>query len=156
MTQPVAETNEWDRLAGSSPGSEPRADVWTEVHEHVQAQLARLESEVRRRVPGVRVDKGRTKGGRFYLFSYLTFSMPGSGLDPVVTGITFTPADEAVTIEADVGGEQSGDPIYSSPTKSVPNSRNEFLAAAADSAREQCQCADAIAAALKDESRRVE
>lgn len=102
------------------------------------------------------MDKGRTKGDRFYLFSYLTFSIPGSGLDPVVTGMTFTPADQAVTIEADVSGEQTGDPIFSAPTKCVANSSNELLAAAADSARTLCQSAGAIAAALKDESRRVE
>lgn len=155
MTQPVAPTDQWDRLAGSSLGSEPRADLWTDIHDQVQGQLTRLESEVRARVPGVRVDKGRTKGDRFYLFSYLTFSIPGSGLDPVVSGMTFTPADQAVTIEADVSGEQTGDPIFSAPTKSVANSSQELLAAAADSARKLCQSADVIAAALKDESRRV-
>ncbi len=99
---------------------------------------------------------GLTKGDRFYLFSYRTFSMPDSGLDPVVSGMTFRPAEEAVTVDADVSGEQTGDHISFVPSKTVANTRNELLAAAGESARKLCQSADAIAAALKDASRRVE
>jgi hypothetical protein len=130
--------------------------LWTEVHEQVQGQLALLESDVRGRVPEVRVDEGQTRGDRFYLFSYRTFLIPDSGLDPVVSGITFTPAQQRVTIEADVSGEQSGDCISSVPTKTVAHSREELLAAAGESARKLRRSAEAIAAALKDPSRRVE
>jgi hypothetical protein len=63
--------------------------------------------------------------------------------------MTFTPADQAMTIEADVRGEQTGNPTYSAPTKSVANSSKELLAAAADSACKLCESAEAIAAGLK-------
>jgi hypothetical protein len=134
----------------------PTSNLWTEVHEEVQGQLGRLESEVRQRVPEVRVDRGRTKGERFYLFSYTTFSIPDSGLDPVVSGLTFTPAQQGVTIQADISGEQSGDSIASVPSKAVANRRNDLLAAAGELARKPCQSAEAIATALKDASRRIE
>ena len=107
-------------------------------------------------VAEVRVDAGRTEGNRFFLFSYRTFSMPHSTLDPVVAGITFIPARQAVTVEADVSGERTGDWISSVPSKTVANSREELVAVARDSARKLCQSADAIAAALTDPSRRVE
>jgi hypothetical protein len=74
----------------------------------------------------------------------------------VVSGITFTPAQEGVTIEADVSGEQTGDCISSVSRKTVANSREELLAAASESAQKLCQSADAIAAALEDPSRRLE
>jgi len=156
VAQPAAQPDNLDRLADLSRGSEVSSDLWTEVHEQIQGQLACLESEVRRRVAGVRVTNGLTKGDRFYLFSYRTFSMPDSGLDPVVSGMTFRPAEEAVTVDADVSGEQTGDHISFVPSKTVANTRNELLAAAGESARKLCQSADAIAAALKDASRRVE
>jgi len=151
MTQPITDNS--DRLANLSPESDVNTDLWTEVHEQVQRQLAGLESEVRRRVAGVRVDKGRTKGERFCLFSYRTFSIPDSGLDPVVSGMTFTPAEQGVTVEGDASGEQTGDHISSVPSKTVANSREELLATARESARALCQSAAAIAAALRDASR---
>jgi hypothetical protein len=156
MTHPLVRTDNLDHAAALSSGSGGSPDLWTEIQEQVQEQLAQLEKEVRRRVAPVRVDKGRTQGDRFYLFSYRTFSIPDSGLDPVVSGITFTPAQEGVTIEADVSGEQTGDCISSVSRKTVANSREELLAAASESAQKLCQSADAIAAALEDPSRRVE
>jgi hypothetical protein len=155
MTQPIAGTDHLDRPSALSPKSDGSPDLWTEVHEQVQGQLAFLEREVCRRLAGVRVDKGRTKGDRFYLFSYRTFSIPESGLDPVVSGITFTPAQQGVAIEADVSGERTGDCIASVPSKTVAHSRQELLAAASESARKLCQSADAIAAALQNPSRAV-
>ena len=77
-------------------------------------------------------------------------------LDPVVAGMTFTSADEGVTVEADVSGEETGDIIFSLPSKTVAGSSEELLAAARESARNLCQSARAIAAALTDPSRRVE
>jgi hypothetical protein len=125
------------------------------VHDEIQKQLVVLETEVRRNVAGVRVDAGRTKGEKFFLFSYRTFSMPDSAVDPVVVGMTFTPDPQGVTVQADVSGEQAGDQISSVPSKTVTNSREELLAAAGESARRLCRSAPAIAAALRDPSRRV-
>lgn len=156
MTQPVARADKLDRAASLSTEADGTPDFWSEVHEHVQQQLAVLESEVRRRVAGVQVDKGRTQGNQFYLFSYRTFSIPDSGLDPVVSGVTFTPAQQGVTVEADVSGEQMGDCISSLPSRTVANRREEILAAAGESAVKLCQSAEAIAAALGGSSRRVE
>lgn len=147
---PVARTEYLDRLAALP--SEP-LDA---VHHEVQEQLALLESEVRRRVPRVRVEAGRTSGSAYFLFSYRTFSLPDSDLDPVVAGITFTPAHPGVTLEADVSGEQTGDPIFSLPPKTVTDSTEELSAAARESARSLFRAAEAIAGALQDRSRRID
>ncbi|MBI3412117.1 MAG: hypothetical protein HY040_27615 [Planctomycetes bacterium] len=155
MTRPVAQTHNLNELE-CVPSSDVSPDLWTVVHEQVQEQLALLESEVRRRVAEVRVDKGRTRGERYYLFTYRTFSIPGSGLDPIVTGVTFTPAKGSVSVDADVSGEQTGDCIATVPSKTVANSREDLLAAAGESAGKLCQWGEAIALALKDPSRRGE
>ena len=154
--RPVARKDYLDRLAALSPRPDVTGELWTEVHDEVQEQLVLLETELRRKVAGVRVDVGRTKGDKFFLFSYRTFSMPDSALDPVVVGMTFTPAHQGVTVEADVSGEQTGDWISAVPGKTVANTRGELLTAACESARKLCQSAEAIAAALTDPSRRVE
>ena len=154
--QPVARKEHLDRLAALSPGPAFTPELWTKVHDEVQEQLVLLETEVRRKVAGIRVDAGRTKGDKFFLFSYRTFSMPDSAVDPVVVGITFTPAHQGVTVEADVSGEQTGDCISAVPGKTVVNSKEEVLAAACELARKLCQSAEAIASALNDPSRRVE
>jgi hypothetical protein len=153
---PVARREYLDRLAAFPPRPAFSQELWTKVHDEVQKQLALLEAEVRRKVAGIRVDAGRTKGEKFFLFSYRTFSMPNSDLDPVVVGMTFTPAHQGVTVQADVSGEQTGDWISSAPSKTVANSREELLVAARESARRLCQSAEEIAVALKYPSRRVE
>jgi hypothetical protein len=153
---PVARKEYLDRLAALPARPASIAELWTKVHEEVQEQLVLLESEVRRKVAGIRVEAGQTKGDKFFLFSYRTFSKPDSELDPVVVGLTFTPAHQGVTVEADVSGEHTGDWIASVPSKTVANSTDELLAATRDSAQKVCQSADAVAAALKDLSRRVE
>ncbi|HUY33715.1 MAG TPA: hypothetical protein VMV69_13275 [Pirellulales bacterium] len=152
---PFALTDDLDRLAASpeEPGITP--EFWPELHSEIQRQLALLEGEVRRQVPGVRVVGGRTRGEQFCLFSYLTFSMPDSDIDPVVVGITFTPSDEGVTVEADVSGERFGDLISTVYRTTVGNSTHELLAAACDFARELGGSVDAIRGALNDASRRV-
>jgi hypothetical protein len=152
----VARKEYLDRLAALPPRPAVTPELWTKVHDEVQEQLVLLEIEVRRKVAGIRVDPGRTKGDKFFLFSYRTFSIPDIAIDPVVVGMTFTPAHQGVTVEADVSGEQSGDCISFVPSKTVANSREELLAAARESARKLCQSAEAIAAALTDPARRVE
>ena len=156
MTQPAARADDLDCAAALSPGMAGALDFWTEVHEHVQQHLAVLESEVRRRVAGVKADKGRTQGKQFYLFSYQTFSLPNSRLDPVVCGITFTSAGQSVTIDADISGEQLGDLISAVPSRTVAHRREEILAAADESAHQLCQSGEGIAAAIENSSRRPE
>ena len=73
-----------------------------------------------------------------------------------MVGMTFTQADEGVDVEANVSGEQTGDLISSTPNRMTTDSRNELLAAARKSAWELRKSAKAIAAALKNPSRRVE
>src|SRR5438067_1673544 len=102
---PVARMGYLDRLAALPPTPAFTPELWTKVHDEVQEQLELLETEVRRKVAGVRVDAGRTKGDMFFLFSYRTSSMPDTALDPVVVGMTFTPEHQGVTVEADVSGE---------------------------------------------------
>lgn len=155
MSQPVAGTNALSNVATVTPRVDGTPDIWTELHELIQRTLANLESEIRHRVDGVRVARGRTKGNHFYLFSYLTFSIPNAELDPVVCGIAFKPADQGVTIEADISGEQTGDCISAVPSKTVANAREELLKAADELAHQLCKSTDAIETALNNASRRV-
>jgi hypothetical protein len=152
----VARKEYLDRLAALPPGPALTPEVWSEVHDEVQRQLVILETEVRRKLRGIRGAAGRTQGDRFFLFSYRTFSLPDSVLDPVVAGITFTPAGQSVTVVADVSGEGNGDMIFFVPSKMVADSREGLLEAARESARELCRSADVIAKALLDPARVVE
>ena len=143
-------------LEALSPRSELTPELWTNINDEFQERLKLLETEIRRQMPGVQVTTGRTKGENFFLFSYCTFSMPGSAIDPVVVGITFTPAHSDVAVAADASGEQTGDLIFSTPIKTVANSREELLATARTSAWERCQSAAAIVAAIQEASRMVD
>jgi hypothetical protein len=151
---PVPQWKHLDRLAIDASTLDAR-ELWTAVHDGVQEELAVLEAEVRESVAGVCAATGSTRGGYYLLFSYLTFSLPDSEVDPVVVGMTFTSADGGIAVEGDVSGEQTGDLISSAPNRMVPDSRNELLAAARESARELCQSANVIAFALRNPSRRV-
>ncbi len=115
-----------------------------------------MEAGVRRQLAGVRVAADRTSGEHFFLFSYRTFSTPDSALDPVVAGVTFTPAGQGVAVEADASGEQTGDRIATVPPRTVAPTREALLAAAHESARLLCQSAGAVAAAVRDPNRRAE
>lgn len=141
-------------LEASAPWPALTPELWNQIHDEVQEQLQLLETEVHRKTPEIRVNADRTKGDSFFLFSYRTFSVPDSDLDPVVAGITFTPAPHGVTVEADVSGEQTGDCLLSLSSKTFANSLEELLAVAHKAAARTCQAADAIVAALKDSSRR--
>lgn len=155
--EPVARWEDLDRLAAFLPSRTTMSQGWwTQLHDEIQEQLAPLENAVRREVAGIRVDQGRTQGENFALCSYRVFSMPESGLDPVVVGITFTTANQRVTVEGDVSGEQTGDLIFSVPSQRVGNSNDEILAVAHEVAHQLCHSAEAIAAALKNPSRGVE
>jgi hypothetical protein len=154
--QPVTRMEYLDRLAPLSPTLDVAPELWSAVHEEIQRQLLLLETDVRRKLPGVRVAPGRTHGSGFFFFSHRTFSIPDSAVDPVVAGLTITPADRGMTVEADVSGEQTGDWIASVPTKTVVDATEDLLAAVRESARQLCQFAEAIAAALQDSSRRIE
>jgi hypothetical protein len=145
-----------ERLAALSLSPDAALDLWTAVHEEVQGQLALLETEVRHKAGALRVQAGRTKGDRFFLFTYRTFSLPGSELDPVVVGLTFIPNGEGVTVEADVSGEGTGDSVWSVPNKTVAKSREELVEAARELAQNLCPAASAIVAALKEDNCKVE
>lgn len=153
--QPVALNENLDRLAAFPPGPALTSEIWSELHVEVQRQLVTLETEVRRKLPGIQVAAGRTQGDHFLLFSYRTFSLSDSALDPVVAGMTFTRAGQGVTVEADVSGEGNGDRIFFVPSKTV-DSREGLLEAARQSARELCRSAEVIAKALMDPARIVE
>lgn len=152
---PVTRWTDLPRLAVVASSPDTRG-FWTEVHDGVQEQLALLEHDVRQYVAEVQVATGRTHGKHFLLFSYLTFSLSESDIDPVVVGLTFTQADQGIDVQADVSGEQIGDLISSVPNRMVPDSRDTLLAAARESAQELRQSAKAIAASLRDSSRTVE
>jgi hypothetical protein len=130
--------------------------LWNQLHDEVQLQLQLLEAEVRRKLAGLRTEVGRTKGSTFFLFSHRTFSVPENGLDPVVAGMTFTKAEQGVTVEADVSGEQIGDFVYTVPRKIVAPNKEELLLATRESARTLTQSAEAIANSLRNPSRKVE
>jgi hypothetical protein len=143
-------------LAAPAPPRDHATDLWGEVHEEFQAHLAPLEAQLRSRVREIAVTQGRTRGESFLLFSYRKFSLPGSQLDPLVVGVTFTAADHGVVAEADASGEERGDLIVSLPAASVPQAREQLLAVARDCAGKLCQSAGIIAAALMDQLRRLD
>jgi hypothetical protein len=153
---PVFRKEYLDRMAALAPRPLLGADFWTKIHDAVQEQLVLLEGEVHRQLPGVHTVAGRTQGTRFSLFSYRTFSLPDSALDPVVVGIIFTTAANGVTLEGDVSGEQTGDGLFRLPRKTVANSRDELLAAACETAGQLRQSAEVVTAALQDSSRTSE
>jgi hypothetical protein len=152
---PVGRTEHLERLAilADQPAD---AEWWDDVHETVQVELALLEVKIRRTVPGIRVDAGRTRGDRFHLFSYRTFSLPDGHVDPVVAGVTFSPTPNGVAVEADISGEQTGDWIVAARSTTVAPSYDALLKVAHDLARQLCDSAAAIATALMDSSRSVD
>lgn len=152
---PVARKDHLERLEALPDEAASMRGLWDDLHSEIQEQLAILETEVRQKVTGIRVAAGRTQGEQFFLFSYRTFSIPGSMLDPVVAGVTFVPADQGVAVDADVSGEHNGDGIFLVPSKTVGDSREGLLEAARESARELCRSAEAIAKALADQARIV-
>jgi hypothetical protein len=153
--QAVARGEYLERLAALPPRSILTPEFWGQVNAEIQEQLMPLDAEVLRALPAIRVSAGSTKGNAFFLFSYRTFSTRNANLDPVVAGITFTRADNRITIEADVAGEESGDCIASVPSTTVGISRQEILAAARDSARQLRASVAPIVAALRDTSRKT-
>jgi|GEM_PF-3505000 hypothetical protein len=152
---PVARWEDLHRLAALRDQANG-LDVWDSVHDEIQAQFALLEGDIRGKVSASRATCGRTSGEEFFLFSYRTFSMPDTSIEPVVAAITFTPAGEDVQVEADISGEQTGDLIFSPQPKVVAESENAVLSAARELAVELRQAKDLIVRALHDHSRRVE
>jgi hypothetical protein len=92
--------------------SDETDEFWIAVHEDVQKVLEYLAVSVLELLPEVQVVSGFTQGTGYYLFSYKTFFLAGSEIDPVVAGVTFSKEKNfGVSIEADISGEQRGDLI---------------------------------------------
>ena len=104
---------------------------WTEVDDAIQSELASIDDAVAEMLPAARVARGRTRGTVFFLFSYRTYSLPGSPVDPVVVGITVLPAEAGMSVSAGVSGEQTGDIVRELPDEIVPFRRRETMAQAA-------------------------
>ncbi|MBW3598251.1 MAG: hypothetical protein KY475_13390 [Planctomycetes bacterium] len=153
---PVGSNDYLDRLGVLPPQPDFPPKVWTAVHHAVQEELAALEVAVRRKTPQLSVRRGHTTGESFFLFSYVSFSTSDPARDPVVAGVTFTPTERGVTLEADVSGEQSGDYVASSRIETVAGDNDELLATARELTRYLCQSAEAIAAAINEPSSQVE
>jgi hypothetical protein len=154
--EPTARIHGLDRLAVLASFSDSGADYWPEIDAEVQDRLGLLDKNVRGQKADVRVRKGRTQGEQFFLFTYRTYSTPDENLDPVVAGVTFGVAEGAVSIEADISGERTGDVILSLPTKIVPKVRDAVIEAACDLASELSRSSDLIVAGLNNASRRIE
>ena len=112
----------------------------TEIHEDVQRILASLDQRVKAHVASLKVSPGSTRGRGFYLFSYRTYSQTDTTtIDPVVVGLTLTPAAPReggwVLLDADISGESTGDSIMLHTRRTVPATRDELLRAR-DLARE--------------------
>jgi hypothetical protein len=152
---PVSQSKNLERLAVLS--TTPYAqEMWSEIHEQVQEQLAGIDCDVRHFLADVQVTSAATRGANFLLFSHRIFSLAGSDIDPVVAGITFTWTEDGINLEADVSGEQTGDMIVCPINRAVANSRHELIGAAHELALKLCHATKAIASALVDTSRRVE
>lgn len=153
---PVLREAHLDRLALVPPGLEFDREVWAEVHDEVQRMLEPLEGKVRSRFGNVLADSGQTQGKAFLLFTYRTFSVPGSGVEPVVAGMNFTRADNGIGIDADISGEQTGDTMLELPRTITQGSKQELLVAARELAQRLCEGDKQIVDALSDQSRSIE
>lgn len=157
---PEANPGHLDRLVLFDDPADVAAGTWTEVHEQVQQILAALDETVRLRVPDVRVDTARTRGRKFYLFTYRTFSRSDDPhIDPVVVGLTFVREDHGeeprAIIDADISGEATGDRIAAITRRTVPMVGTELFRVARESAAELSQYVPRIAEALLDPSRKT-
>lgn len=153
MSHPTSRSDDVLHTAALPMVHDAGPDLWAEIHEEAQREWGRLESDVRQVLPAVRVTRGRTSGQHYFLFTHATFSLPGSKVDPVVAGITFSAADEQVAVDADVSGEQTGDVIWPAATQKVSKSKEALVSAARQLAGELVHSAAAIASALQDRSR---
>ncbi len=154
---PLAREEYLDRLAVFRPQADSEDPIWLEAHEQVQQVLARLDDLVQSSVPDLRVETGKTQGRNFSLFTHRTFSRTEEpAIDPVVVGLTFARGGgedaEAVTIEADISGEQTGDRIAASSRREVPTAQ-DLVRAARELAAELCKYAPSIVEALLNPSR---
>jgi hypothetical protein len=147
-----------DRLAVFQPQADAEDPIWLEVHEQVQQVLAGLDDFIQSRVPDLRVETGKTQGRNFSLFTHRTFSRADQpGIDPVVVGLTFARGGgenpEAIGIEADISGEQTGDRIAAIARREVHTAREDLVRAARELATELCKFAPSIVEALLNPSR---
>lgn len=154
--QPVARSEHLDRLeiVLSKPDLPP--ELWAMVDAEIQQRLATLDAEVQRKLAGVQVAAGSTKGKNFLLCSYRTFSVSQSNVDPVVAAITFTATPLGVAVEADVSGEQTGDIICTSSSKTAAALSKDILEAARACVNDLAGRAALIIAALQDAARSIE
>jgi hypothetical protein len=107
---------------------------WDRVHESVQAALRPLAEIVRRRWPMVASSGGRTSTKLLPLFSHWTFEpQEGSGLEPVVVGVDFRPAEGQITVTGDITTEETGRILFDRGCRrEVPPSLADVIAAARD------------------------
>jgi len=151
--EPVARKESLERLAALPEQSNLTSESWDQVHAEVQRHFDKLESELRRRLSGFRTQSGLTRGQNSFVFSYRTFWLPETPVDPVTVGITFRPTEGGVLVEADASGDSRGDFIVELPQRIVAPSREEFLSAARQLGEELSHSTEQVAAALTDSLR---
>lgn len=152
--QPRFDSDDLDRLDVYSSGWN-NPDLWTRVEQVIQGQFASIDNKVSGAFPNVHINVGQTSGPGFLRFIHRTFSLPGSGIDAVVMGMTFTESEDGVNVEVDVSGEETGDFVWPS-LASEAKSKSELLSVARDLAARVIPSVDAIIAALANQQRSVE
>jgi hypothetical protein len=152
-----ARGSESERVAVEDSQPPRAADPdWNTTHAEVQGLLAALDRAVEARVPGVRIDSGRTSGRGFFLFSYRRFAPPQqSRIDPVIAGMTFKPLDDRIAVEADISGEESGDILEAYDTGVVSPTSLSVLHHAREIAQRMASAGNRVAAALTDTAREI-
>lgn len=154
--EPVARKGSLERLAALPEHPNLTSEPWDQVHAEIQGQFDKLEAELRLCLSGLQTQTGLTRGGKGFVFSYRTFSLPEATLDPVVVGLTFTPAEGGVRVEADASGESRGDFIVELPARMVAPYLEELLRATREFGEQLSRSTEQIAAALRDSLRTQE
>jgi len=133
--------------AGLSPAD------WEEVHTQVQAVFDVLEGRVRSRCPSVTVRSGRTSGHVWFLFTHRDFNLTGDDeAEDIVASMSFTlsPAGKDISIEADIGGGETGITDFEIAERTVPAERAAVLAAARAVAEELSRQDEVVVKALAE------
>jgi hypothetical protein len=134
------------------------AEQWVSLRDILQRDLAALDERMTVLVPGARARNGSNQGGGTHLFVYRVFEPEaGTGIDPVVAGISIRPGgtetDDHFSVSGDISGESSGDILFELGSRNVIGWRS-MTEAARDISAVLARQPEIIAAAVRDVSRR--
>jgi hypothetical protein len=122
---------------------------WDELHDTAQSILQELDRLIVEICPETCVAPGRNaiRGGD--LFSYRTYRLAGSEIDPVVVGIVCASSQTGIVVRGDITGETHGDVLFEVPEREAVG-RLSILEAVRDITEALSKQFGAVAAAIQD------